>query len=411
MPSLFTLRFFITRYRYHILALLFFTLTEIWFHSRSYNVRRPSEPLDPAFALGCRNPPDALFAHDPHSPPHSALLPRENATVLMLARNDEVDEAVNAIKSFESQFNRWYNYPVVFLNDKPWSREFKEKVGKEVSGKAIFSTIPTEMWNWPKDKEGNELIDQKKYAKLMKEMAKHDLPYVENVNYHHMCRFYSGFFYDHPALQPYKYYWRLEPSITYTCAIPYDPFRSLRLTNKTYGYTLALWEIGRTAPSLFRTTHNHKSAHSIPTTSLWTSLLDASWAPLPLRWSLMSNPSLFHSRTPGGDAWNMCHMWSNFEIADLDFFRSEQYRRFFRELDATGNFYYERWGDAAVHSLAAGLFLEPWQVHWFEDIGYAHPPFQHCPKEGVGCNCRCLEGVGVVDGFCTRRLREGVDPY
>jgi len=34
-------------------------------------------------------------------------------------------------------------------------------------------------------------------------------------------------------------------------------------------------------------------------------------------------------------------VWSNFEIADLDFWRSEAYMKFFDYLEAKGGFYYE----------------------------------------------------------------------
>jgi hypothetical protein len=34
-----------------------------------------------------------------------------------------------------------------------------------------------------------------------------------------------------------------------------------------------------------------------------------------------------------------------------------------------GGFFYERWGDAPVHSLAAALFLKPEEIHFFQDIG------------------------------------------
>ena len=37
-----------------------------------------------------------------------------------------------------------------------------------------------------------------------------------------------------------------------------------------------------------------------------------------------------------------CHMWSNFEIGRLDFFRSPGYRSFFEHLDEAGGFFYER---------------------------------------------------------------------
>jgi alpha 1,2-mannosyltransferase len=61
----------------------------------------------------------------------------------------------------------------------------------------------------------------------------------------------------------------------------------------------------------------------------------------------------------GGDTYNSCHcesffflfclllrlqeqtVWSNFEIGDMNFFRSDVYQKFFAFLDSTGGFYYE----------------------------------------------------------------------
>ena len=34
-------------------------------------------------------------------------------------------------------------------------------------------------------------------------------------------------------------------------------------------------------------------------------------------------------------------VWSNFEIADMDFWRSEAYQKFFDHLESKGGFYYE----------------------------------------------------------------------
>jgi alpha 1,2-mannosyltransferase len=49
---------------------------------------------------------------------------------------------------------------------------------------------------------------------------------------------------------------------------------------------------------------------------------------------------------------------------------------FFEYLDKAGGFYYERWGDAPVHSIGAALFAKKEQIHFFDDIGYRHEPFQ-----------------------------------
>jgi mannosyltransferase len=43
-----------------------------------------------------------------------------------------------------------------------------------------------------------------------------------------------------------------------------------------------------------------------------------------------------------GEKYNMCHFWSNFEIARLDFFRSKAYEDFFQMMDRSGGFWMER---------------------------------------------------------------------
>ena len=43
------------------------------------------------------------------------------------------------------------------------------------------------------------------------------------------------------------------------------------------------------------------------------------------------------------------HFWTNFELGDLDFFRSDDYQSFFQHLDKSGGFYYERVGQTEKH--------------------------------------------------------------
>ena len=54
--------------------------------------------------------------------------------------------------------------------------------------------------------------------------------------------------------------------------------------------------------------------------------------------------------------------------------------KFFEHLDHAGGFFYERWGDAPIHSIAAILLLDRSRIHFFDDIGYRHEPFEHCPQ-------------------------------
>ena len=42
------------------------------------------------------------------------------------------------------------------------------------------------------------------------------------------------------------------------------------------------------------------------------------------------------------ELYNMCHMWSNFEIVETAFLRSKAYQDYFEYLDSRGGFFYER---------------------------------------------------------------------
>lgn len=49
-----------------------------------------------------------------------------------------------------------------------------------------------------------------------------------------------------------------------------------------------------------------------------------------------------------------------------------------------------RWGDAPVRTLAAAMFLKRDQIHFFNDIGYAHSVAEHCPVTmDVMHRCSC----------------------
>jgi len=96
-------------------------------------------------------------------------------------------------------------------------------------------------------------------------------------------------------------------------------------------------------------------------------------------------------RFPSSPRQRLTAVWSNFELGDLNFWRSQAYMDYFEHLDAAGGFYYERWGDAPVHSIGAALFAKKEQIHFFDDIGYRHEPFQHCPQGDAHTrgNCWC----------------------
>lgn len=253
--------------------------------------------------------------------------------------------------------------------DEPFSEEFKAGVKKMTRSEVRFGYVPPEMWGYP------DWIDQDYAAKQRKKMNDEGVIYGWSESYRHMCRFQSGFFWRHNLTMDLDFYWRVEPGIKLFCDLDYDPFVFMQLNDKKYGFTISLHEYVATIPTLWDETKKFMKAHP----------------------DYLAKDHALHFMTDEPErllepGYNMCHFWSNFEIADLRFWRGQQYTEYFDHLDKAGGFFYERWGDAPVHSIAAVLFLNRSQIHHFNDIGYYHGPWTHCPKnrELFHDNGKCL---------------------
>lgn len=70
-------------------------------------------------------PPEHLFL-EPQITENNSLPRRANATLMILARNSDIDGVIQSIEQVESKFNRKFNYPWVLLNDVEFSAEFKK---------------------------------------------------------------------------------------------------------------------------------------------------------------------------------------------------------------------------------------------------------------------------------------------
>ena len=180
---------------------------------------------------------------------------RMNATFVTLARNSDLWDIVKSIRQVEDRFNRNYHYDWVFLNDKPFDSTFKKVTTSLISGKTHYGEIPEEHWSFP------EFIDQDKARKVREDMAQRKIIYGDSTSYRHMCRFESGFFFRHPLMNQFEWYWRVEPSIELYCDIGYDTFRYMRDHGKRYSFVLSLYEYVETIPTLWDSTKKFIKEH------------------------------------------------------------------------------------------------------------------------------------------------------
>lgn len=129
--------------------------------------------------------------------------------------------------------------------------------------------------------------------------------------------------------------------------------------NKTYAFTIAVKELRETVPNIWRYAAAYKRLKGLKSKGLWEMFVepkpeeekkdvpqDPETPPLPEE-ILRSDPGRnglpeIDPETMEGESYNMCHFWSNFEIARLSFFRSKEYEEFFEMMDRSGGFWMER---------------------------------------------------------------------
>ncbi|CAO1633414.1 unnamed protein product [Jaminaea pallidilutea] len=358
----------------------------------SFNPGTPSSPQELA-QWGHKGDDGNIYPPE-FVPQKANKAPRAKAGFIVLVRNSELQSMKESMRDVEDRFNRKYGYPWIFLNNEPFSDDFKKGVKQMTRSEVRFGFVEKKHWGYP------EWIDQNKAAETRRIMKDKNIIYGDSESYRHMCRFQSGFFFQHPLTMDLDYYWRVEPGIKLYCDIDYDPFVFMQMNNKTYGFTMALHEYIETIPTLWQTTHD--------------------FIKLNPQYVAKDNGLHFMTDEPerGMDpGYNLCHFWSNFEIGDLRFWRGEAYQKYFDYLDKAGGFFYERWGDAPVHSIAAILFLDRSRLHWFEDVGYYHVPWNHCPAnkakyhETGKCQCEPEKSFDNEGYSCLkeawRTLKEG----
>ncbi|CEP64476.1 glycosyltransferase family 15 protein LALA0_S11e05028g [Lachancea lanzarotensis] len=301
---------------------------------------------------------------------------RENATLLMLVRNWEIEGALKSMRSLEDRFNRKYQYDWTFLNDVPFDDDFIEATSAMASGKTFYGLVPTSDWDKP------SFIDEEEFESNLQLMHEKGIIYGGSKSYRNMCRFNSGFFFRQTLLDRYQYYFRVEPDVQYYCDFPYDPFEIMRKQRKKYGFVISMYEYEDTIPTLWDAVEEF-IADQPDMIDFDTNSYD-----------FITDDSMIGLEMPiiqSNSNYNLCHFWSNFEIGDLSFFRSKEYLNFFEHLDQRKGFYLERWGDAPVHSIAVALLLRQDEIIHFDELGYYHIPFGTCPAaHSIRLRQRCM---------------------
>ncbi|KAL7622147.1 putative mannosyltransferase ktr4 [Parahypoxylon ruwenzoriense] len=297
---------------------------------------------------------------------------RPRAAFIALVRNEEAEDMAASIMQLESRFNgrETHHYDWVFFNNEEFTDEFKAAVSRATNSQCYFELIPEEHWSVP------SWIDTTRFDVGRQFMGGIGVGKAWLQSYHHMCRWNAGIFALEERLADYDWYWRVEPAVNFYCDINYDVFRFMRDNDMAYGFNMAILDDARSFPSLWERTKTFIDGNE--------DLVDDD---ADFNWLLHTaedqddtiRPQTGAEQAPSDGEYNNCQFYSNFEIGSLDFFRGKEHRAYFDHLDQAGGFYYERFGDAPVHTLSVSMFLPKTRIWYFRDIGYAHGLCEQCP--------------------------------
>ncbi|KAI9262103.1 glycosyl transferase [Sporodiniella umbellata] len=235
----------------------------------------------------------------------------------MVVRNEKLGEARAVIRSMEDNMKNGTRYPWVLLNNQHFSMDFRKYIQRVTRSPVFFGKIDPEAWEYP------EWIDIPRAENMMMEQEYSDVYNSARLSYHQLLRYQSGFFFHHPLFRKVEYTWRVEPGADYSCKMKEDLFLLMKEQQKKLGFVITMKESQQSIPTLWSRVNEFKKIYP-------QHILDR---------NSTIHPWIYNERE---DDYNYCHFWSNFQLADLSFFRSEAYQKYFEYLDKTGNFFYER---------------------------------------------------------------------
>lgn len=255
------------------------------------------------------------------------------AAIAYLVRSTKKDIASlkRSLSLLDANFNDQFNYPVIIFHE-DFNENLMEDIRKATRSDLKFEKVKFEIPDFLNREEIPEFVY----------VGELEFP----IGFRHMCRFFSGLIFQHPALRDYDYLWRLDADSFLRGKIDYDVFRFMHKHNYMYGYIAILKEHPEVAEGLWDITKKYIEDNNI-------------------------QPIFLHKFTPDG-VWDRSYYYANFEISKLDFWRSDEFLKFFDYIDRSGGIYKYRWGDTIIHFLAISIFVPENQVHKFSDIAYQH---------------------------------------
>jgi len=173
------------------------------------------------------------------------------------------------------------------------------------------------------------------------------------TDYKHMNQFFTKVMYEHPALEKYRYYLRIDADFSFIAELPNDPFCMMAKTGRKFMWQTRkkIW-VNDCSEGMWEWFQQYQQTHGLtPQDRVY-------WKPV------LSN--IVYVGYAG--------------MGDLDFFRSERVRKVAEAFNEDGRVYINRWSDQTYYPFVLALFENHTAVG---DIGFdwgRHPTASWCHK-------------------------------
>jgi hypothetical protein len=172
------------------------------------------------------------------------------------------------------------------------------------------------------------------------------------MGYRHMCRFFAGVVFSLDCLKDYRYVWRLDTDSFILSPVNYDVFKRMEETSSLYGFVNIQFDHPKMTVGLLDESMAFFQKNGI------VPLIDLSLAEHVNR-----------------------VFYTNFEVFDMEWFKSKSYQDYFRAIDESGGIYIYRWGDHCIRYIAVNALVPQEKILFFDDIHYFHSKeFLNCRK-------------------------------
>ena len=240
-----------------------------------------------------------------------------------------------SISLLNKNYLQYHPCDVICLHELDFPEEEKRIIQNISEAKIQFVPIQFEMPNYPES-----------IASKIPEFVPH--PEITSVpgfpmGYRYMCRFFAGEIFKKDFLSQYKYVWRLDTDSLVLAPIIYNVFDRMSNSRAKYGYINIQFDHPKMTIGLWEEASNYFANNGI------RPLVD------------ISDPA--HKNRV---------FYTNFEILDMDWFRGEGYQGYYRNIDATGGIFINRWGDHCIRYIAVKALLKEEDTLFFSDIHYYH---------------------------------------